>query len=58
MWKAAEEADETAFWLEFLIDVGLVPPGRMQPLLKEASELLATFAASCGQLGSLRQPSQ
>ena len=46
MGVVVEEADETAFWLEFLVDVGLVPTRRMQPLLNEANELLAIFAGS------------
>ena len=41
-----EEADETVFWLELLVDAKIVPDGRLQPLLIEASELLAIFAAS------------
>jgi len=34
------------FWLELLVDAKIVPDGRLQPLLIEASELLAIFAAS------------
>ena len=41
-----EEADETVFWLELLVDAKIVPDGRLQPLLIEANELLAIFAAS------------
>ena len=41
-----EEADETVFWLELLVDATIVPDGRLQPLLIEANELLAIFAAS------------
>ena len=41
-----EEADESWFWLELLIDRGLLPPRRVQPLLKEANELTAIFVAS------------
>jgi four helix bundle protein len=41
-----EEADETVFWLELLVDTGIVPPSRMNKLLDEANELLAIFAAS------------
>jgi four helix bundle protein len=41
-----EEADETVFWFELLIEAGIVSPKRLQQLLREANELLAIFAAS------------
>ena len=41
-----EEADETVFWLEMLVESGIVRAARMDSLLKEANELLAIFAAS------------
>jgi len=41
-----EEADETVFWLEMLVESGVVRAKRMENLLKEAKELLAIFAAS------------
>jgi four helix bundle protein len=41
-----EEADESCFWLELLIDRGLLGARRVQPLLKEANELTAIFVAS------------
>ena len=41
-----EEADETVFWLEMLIDTRIVSLSRADGLLKEANELLAVFAAS------------
>ncbi|MBV9928288.1 MAG: four helix bundle protein [Acidobacteria bacterium] len=41
-----EEADETVFWLELLVETNIVPPSRMNSLLDEAHELLAIFAAS------------
>ena len=41
-----EEADETVFWLEMLVKADIVLPAKMEPLLKEANELLAIFAAS------------
>ena len=43
---ALEEIDETLFWLEILIDGGILPAKRMDSLLKEANELVAIFAAS------------
>ena len=41
-----EEADETVFWLEMLVESGVVRAAKMANLLKEARELLAIFAAS------------
>ena len=41
-----EEADETVFWLELLVETGIVTQERMDSLLLEANELLAIFAAS------------
>jgi four helix bundle protein len=41
-----EEADETVFWLELLVESGMVPEQLIAPIHKEANELLAIFAAS------------
>ena len=41
-----EEADESCFWLELIIDSGLLPEERIRPLLGEAGELVAIMAAS------------
>ena len=41
-----EEADETVFWLELMVETGIVSQARMDGLLTEANELLAIFAAS------------
>ncbi|SRR5712692_154516 len=41
-----EEADETVFWLEMLIETNIMSAGKMEKLLREANELLAIFAAS------------
>ena len=41
-----EEADETVFWLELLIETEIVGLNLMSDLLDEANELLAIFAAS------------
>lgn len=42
----AEEADESVHWLEFVAASGLADPERIGPLLAEAKELRAMFAAS------------
>jgi four helix bundle protein len=41
-----EEADETAFWFEMVRDSGLLSAETIQPLLREANELVAMFVAS------------
>lgn len=38
---AEEEADETCYWLEIMIEI--VPKARLEPLLKEAQEITAIF---------------
>ena len=41
-----EEADETAFWLELIIDSKMRSEKQVAPLLKEAGELGAIMASS------------
>jgi four helix bundle protein len=41
-----EEADESSFWLEFIIDENLMKATLVEPLLIEAKELTAIFYAS------------
>ena len=41
-----EEADESGFWLELLVEVELVARPRVAALLKESNELVAIFVAS------------
>ena len=41
-----EEADESTFWLELIIDSKLLKRKLVEPLLTEANELTAIFAAS------------
>ena len=43
---AEEEADETQFWLEMIMESKMVSAGRLQPLHQEAREITAIFAAS------------
>ena len=42
----SEEADESVFWLELMVESGLVKAKLMEALLKEARELSAIFTAS------------
>ncbi|HLL16290.1 MAG TPA: four helix bundle protein [Pyrinomonadaceae bacterium] len=46
MGVVVEEADETVFWLELLVETNIVQQSRMNSLLIEAGELLAIFTAS------------
>jgi len=46
MGVVVEEADETVFWLEMLVETSIVRKELFQELLTEANELLAIFAAS------------
>ena len=41
-----EEADESAFWMELIIDGGLLLARKVNALLQEANELTAIMAAS------------
>jgi four helix bundle protein len=43
---ALEEADETVFWLEMLIESGIVKQAKLEDLLSEATQLVAIFTAS------------
>lgn len=41
-----EEADETVFWLELLLEGGIVEHEKLDGLLKEAEELTSIFVTS------------
>lgn len=41
-----EEADESAFWMELIIESGLIKESLVSELLKEANEVTAIMAAS------------
>ncbi len=41
-----EEADESAFWMEVIIEVGLLKKQAVDPLLNEANELAKIMASS------------
>ncbi len=38
-----KELDETGYWLELLVDGGVVPPAKMSALLDETNQLIAIF---------------
>ena len=41
-----EEADETQYWLEILIEAGLLPQEQINQIYKETNEILAMTVAS------------
>jgi four helix bundle protein len=41
-----EEADESVFWLELIIESALITEHKIRPLLNEASEVVAIMASS------------
>ena len=46
MGTVEEEADESAFWIEFAIDTKIVKPERVKDLSDEANQLVAIFVSS------------
>jgi four helix bundle protein len=54
-----EEADETVYWLELLVESKLIKQERIASLLNEANQLVAIFAASKKTASDFhRQPGQ
>lgn len=47
-----EEADETLYWLELLVEAGLMPETRLSDLMQEANEIVAMVVSS---IKTLRQ---
>ena len=41
-----EESDETALWIELLVESGTMPARKLAAILKEANDLTAIMAAS------------
>ena len=46
MGTVEEEADESLYWLEMLVDAGLVKQTRVADLMKEGDEILSISVAS------------
>jgi hypothetical protein len=46
MKTVLEEADESAFWIELLLDADKTTENTARPLLNEANELVAIAASS------------
>jgi four helix bundle protein len=45
-----QELDETAYWMELLIEAGLMTDTLLTPLLSETNELIAIFTTSVRKL--------
>lgn len=45
-----QELEETVYWLELLVDAGIVKTDRMKELLEEANELIAILVTSAKTL--------
>ena len=46
MQSSLQELDETAYWLELLVDGGMVKAEKLAELRRETEELIATFVSS------------
>ena len=46
MGVVVEEADESLFWMDLLVDSGIVPKKRLNNLIAETNELVSIFVAS------------
>lgn len=46
MGNVEEEADETLYWLELLVEAGKVKTSRVSDLIREGNEILAMVCAS------------
>ena len=46
MQSSLQELDETAYWLELLVDGGMVKEEKLSELRKETDELIAIFVSS------------
>ncbi len=47
-----EEADETLYWIELLIESGVMPESKLKDLMTETNEILAMIVASIKTLRS------
>ena len=53
-----EEADETHYWLELLIEADLMDEERLQPLLQETNEITAMIVSSIRTLRASQSASK
>jgi four helix bundle protein len=52
-----EETDESLYWMELLLEGGVVREDSLRPLMSEANEILAMTVASIKTLKLSREPS-
>lgn len=50
-----EEADESLFWMEILIDASIIPSHEIESLMKEASEILKVVASARKKVSPLKK---
>lgn len=50
-----EEADETLYWMELVIEAGLMPETRLADLMKETDEIIAMTVSSIKTLRTKRK---
>ena len=53
-----EEADETLYWMELLVESGLVPAHKLENLMKETNEIVSMLVASVKTLRSKSKQSR
>ena len=47
-----EEADESVFWMEMIVESGMIPEAKMADILGEARQLRAIITAACTTTGA------
>src|SRR5205085_10410830 len=52
---ALQELDETMYWLELLVEAGIVRAARLEGLLREANEIMAILVSSVKTIKRRRQ---
>jgi four helix bundle protein len=53
-----EEADESVYWLEMIVEAGFMPESRLSNLMREGNEILAMTVASIKTLRRRGAPAQ
>lgn len=50
-----EECDESLYWMELLVEAGLIPQRRLSALMREGDELLSIFVSAIKTTRTARQ---
>lgn len=58
MGDCLKEADETAYWLDILVDSGIVPKPKLAALQDEVNQLIAIFVSGIKRAKTLRENDQ